>query len=205
MEPLEKFEAHLIKGGDVEIRILSRRHTFLLDTEDGYEFGKNLIREVERLHPTVLKAVEQKIKQGNRSLYATMKLHKTIYVDRVCHTICSCCFGEDDEHPDFDGTRFNMEYPRQCRDAKYCPWNGYEERNKDSFMVICGAKREYGFTPQERRVVLNLQGGITNLDVMADVMCLTKASIYKFMTKIHEKTGVKTLPELINLLKDTRI
>ena len=40
---------------------------------------------------------------------------------------------------------------------------------------------------------------------MADIMCLSKASIWKFMTKIHEKTGAKTMPELVELVKEERI
>ena len=72
-------------------------------------------------------------------------------------------------------------------------------------MVICGAKREFGLSPQERRVLLNVQNGILSLEVMADIMCLSKASIWKFMTKIHEKTGAKTMPELVELVKEERI
>ncbi|MDD3037951.1 hypothetical protein [Bacteroides sp.] len=202
---MDRFEAHIIAGGEVEIRLLDKGEFFLLDSDRGMEFSSALLREIGLQYPSMIKAVEQKIKQGNRSLYAVMKEQRRIYLNRVVYTICSCCFGEEDEQPDFDGMRFNMEFPRQCRDAKYCPWNGYSERNKDSFLVVCGAKREFGLSSGERRVLLNLQNGITNIEIMADVMCVTKANIWKYMTNIHKKTGVKTLPELVELVREERI
>lgn len=202
---MDKFEAHVKPGGDIVIQLLDKGDIFLLDSEQGRMFAGELLTEIGKRYPTMIRAVEQKIKQENRSLFAVMKERSDVYTSRVAHIICSCCFGEDDEFPDYDGCRFNMEYPRQCRNAKFCPWNGYKERNKDSFMVICGAKREFGLSPQERRVLLNVQNGILSQEVMADIMRLSKASIWKFMTKIHEKTGAKTMPELVELVKEERI
>lgn len=202
---MKKFEAYIELKGEMGIVLPDSGERFLLDSNKGYEFAVELLGEIAKHYPTMLKAVEQKIKTGNRSLFTMMLQQPRMYATRMSHQICSCCFGELDDSFDFDGDKFNLEYPRQCRELKFCPWNGYLDRNKDSFMVICGAKREFGLSLQERRVLLLVQSGITNLDVIADVMQLTKASIHKFMLKIHQKTGVTKLPDLINLVKSERI
>lgn len=202
---MKRFEAYIELKGEMGIVFPDSGERFLLDSNKGYEFAVELLDEIAKHYPTMLKAVEQKIKTGNRSLFTTMLQQPRMYATRMSHQICSCCFGELDDSLDFDGDKFNLEYPRQCRELKFCPWNGYLDRNKDSFMVICGAKREFGLSPQERRVLLLVQSGITNLDVIADVMQLTKASIHKFMLKIHQKTGAAKLPDLINLVKNERI
>lgn len=202
---MKKFEAYIELKGEMGIVLPDSGERFLLDSNKGYEFAVELLDEIAKHYPTMLKAVEQKIKTGNRSLFTMMLQQPRMYATRMSHQICSCCFGELDDSFDFDGDKFNLEYPRQCRELKFCPWNGYLDRNKDSFMVICGAKREFGLSLQERRVLLLVQSGITDLDVIADVMQLTKASIHKFMLKIHQKTGVTKLPDLINLVKSERI
>lgn len=202
---MKKFEAYIAEKGEMGITLSDSGERFLLDSGKGYDFAIELLEEIGKRYPTMLKAVEQKIKMGNHTLFALMGQQPRLYATRMSHAICSCCFGELDENLDFDGDKFNLEYPRQCRDLKFCPWNGYLARNKDSFMVICGAKREFGLSAQERRVLLFVQSGITDLNVIADVMQLSKASIHKFMLKIHQKTGASKLADLINLIKNERI
>lgn len=202
---MKKFEAYIELKGEMGIVYPDSGERFLLDSDKGYAFANELLEEIGKRYPTMLKAAEQKIKMGNHSLFSMMGQQPRLYATRMSHVICSCCFGELDDSLDFDGKKFNLEYPRQCRDLKFCPWNGYLERNKDSFMVICGAKREFGLSSQERRVLLLVQSGITDLNVIADVMQLTKASIHKFMLKIHQKTGMEKLADLINLIKNERI
>lgn len=169
------------------------------------DFAASLIEELEKRHPSVLRSAEQKIRLTNRSLYAVIMKDVRTYRLNVSRIILSCCFGENDEIPDWDGREFHFEYPRMCRDAAFCVWNGYAERNRDSYRVICGAKAEYGFTPQERRVVLNIQRGITDLGTIADVMGLTKASIWKFMTSIYRKTETTSLPDLVSKIKGLKL
>lgn len=173
----------------------------MFDSPEGADFLASLIEEMERLHPSVVRSAEQKIRLTNKSLYAVMMKDLKTYRLNISRIILSCCFGENDENPDWDGKEFHFEFPRMCRDAAVCIWNGYADRNRDNYMVICGAKAEYGFTQQERRVVLNIQRGITDLGTIADVMNLSKASIWKFMTSIYRKTGTASLPELASKIK----
>ena len=194
---MKKFEAYIIPGGEVEVQLTDTRETFLLESEKGHSFAFDLLDECSRQHPMMLRAVEQKIKQGNRTLFSMMQNNRALYATRMAYTICSCCFGERDDVPDFDGIRFRLERPKGCRDAKFCPWNGYLERNKDSFMVVCGAKREYGFTPTERRIVLLAQKGFVNPSVIAEVMGIAQKSAWNHLTSIYRKTGVEGMPELI--------
>lgn len=194
---MRKFEAYIIPGGEVEIQLTDSKETFLLESEKGRSFAFELLDECKRQHPTMLRAVEQKIKQGNRSLFAMMQQSRGLYVTRMAHTICSCCFGERDEVTDFDGERFRMERPKGCRDAKFCPWNGYADRNKDSFMVVCGAKREYGLTPTERRIVRLAKDGFVNPPVIAEVMSLTQKSVWNHLSEIYRKVNVSGMPELL--------
>ena len=194
---MKKFEAYIVPGGELEFQLTDSRHTFLLESEEGRMFASDLLSEFSRLHPTALLAAEQKIKQGNRPLFAAMQKNRGLYNLRMAHTICSCCFGERDDVPDFDGQRFRMERPTGCRDAKFCPWNGYHPRNADSFMVLCGAKREYGFTQQERRAVRLVQKGYVSPATIAEVLCISGKSVKNMFTSIYRKAGVAGMPELI--------
>ena len=194
---MKKFEAYIIPGGEVEIQLADTRETFLLESVEGQSFASDLMDEMRRQHPTMLLAVEQKIKNNNRTLWAMMKQNRSLYIGRMAHAVCSCCFGERDEVPDFDGQRFRMERPKGCREAKYCPWNGYLDRNRDSFMVVCGAKREYGFTPTERRIVLLAQKGYVNPSVIAEALGIAQKSVWNHLSSIYRKAGVEGMPELI--------
>lgn len=202
---LKPFESSLQPGGGILIRIVEDDTCFMFDSADGSGFIASFIEEMTKHHPSVVRSAEQKIRLANRSLYAVMMKDLRTYRINVARVILSCCFGENDETPDWDGKMFHFEYPRMCRDAAFCVWNGYSERNRDSYNVICGAKEEYGFTHQERRVVLNIQRGITDLGVIADVMGLTRASIWKFMTSIYRKTGTSSLPELVSRIKGLKL
>ena len=195
---MKRFESYISQNGEITISLPDSGEQFLLDSPKGLEFAAELINELSKQYPTMIKAVEQKIKLMNKQVYALMKTNRKVHVERISHMVCSCCFGELGETLDYDGNNFNMEYPRQCRDMKFCPWNGYAERNKDSFMVICGAKREFGLSPQERRVCHLIQKGFTAQSTMADVMQLTSASIHKFLNKIYSRTNTAGMPDLVN-------
>lgn len=202
---LKPFESSLQPGGDILIRMTGDGKCFLVGSAEGADFCALLIEEMEKRHPSVIRSAEQKIRLANRSLYAVMMKDLRTYRVNISRIILSCCFGENDEIPDWDGKEFHFEYPRMCRDAVFCVWNGYSERNKDSYKVICGAKAEYGFTQQERRVVLNINRGITDLGTIADVMGLSKASIWKFMTSIYRKTETSSLPDLVSKIKGLKL
>ena len=202
---MKRFEAYIIPGGEVEIQLTDSHETFLLESETGVMFASELMDELRRQHPTMLLATEQKIKNGNRSIYALMKQNRTTYLLRMAHQICSCCFGERDEIPDFDGQRFRMERPKGCREAKYCPWNGYLDRNRDSFMVICGAKREYGLTPTERRVATLAKQGFTSPIVIAEAMGIAQKSVWNHLSSIYRKVGVENMSDFIIRTKDENI
>jgi DNA-binding CsgD family transcriptional regulator len=202
---LKPFESSLQPGGEILIKIVGEGTCFMFDSAEASDFIASLIEEMEKRHPSVLRSAEQKIRLTNRSLYAVMMKDLRTYRVNVARIILSCCFGENDEQPDWNGKEFRFEFPRMCRDAAYCIWNGYSERNKDNYKVICGAKAEYGFTQQERRVVLNIQRGITDLGTIADVMGLTKASIWKFMTSIYRKTETTSLPDLVSKIRGLKL
>lgn len=202
---MEPFESHIGRNGYPEIELLNTGERFTMGSPQYVTFSFSLIEELEQKHPTVLLAVEEKLRKANKQLFAVMKENKRLYVQHVTHTVCACCFGELDNDPDFDGENFNMEYPRQCRDLILCPWNGYSERNKDSFMVICGAKHEFGFTPQERKVAKLIQSGKTNYEELSGLMDLSYASIHKFIGILLKKTGTSSTAELSNFLKNKRI
>lgn len=194
---MKRFEAYIIPSGEVEIQLTDTRETFLLESVDGHAFASELLDEVRRQHRTMLVAVEQKIKQGNRQLFAMMQQNRALYNSRMAHEVCVCCFGERDEVPDFDGIRFRMERPKGCRAEKFCPWNGYLDRNRDSFMVVCGAKREYGFTPTKRRIVLLAQKGYVNPSVIAEALGIAQKSVWNHLSAIYRKVGVEGMSELI--------
>lgn len=194
---MRKFEAYIIPGGEVEILLTDTHETFLLESVEGHAFASDLLTEIRHRYPTMLVAVEQKIKCGNRTLYSMMKQNRSLYNSRMAHEVCACCFGERDEVPDFDGERFRMERPKGCREAKFCPWNGYSERNKDSFMVVCGAKREYGLTSTERRIALLAQKGYVNPSVIAEVLGIAQKSVWNHLSNIYRKVGVDGMPELL--------
>lgn len=195
---MKKFEAYIVPDGDVEIQWMDTREVFRLESEAGFAFAQELLAELRRQHPTMLRAVEQKIKQSSKSLYALMKQNAHLYRTQMVHTVCSCCFGERDDVADFDGQRFRMERPKGCRDAKHCVFNGYSERNKDSFLVICGAKREYHFTATERRIVLLVKEGCVNPSAIAEKMGIAYKSVKNMLTSIYRKAGVAGMPELTN-------
>lgn len=194
---MDKFEAYLVPGGDIEIYLMDKGRTFRLDSEEGIGFSAELIGELERYYPTMLVAAAQKIRRENRSLYSMMMNNRRLYLTHMTHTVCGCCFGERDDIPDYDGESFRMERPDKCRDARYCPWNGYCGRNSDSFMVICGAKREYGFTPTERRIALLVKKGYVTPAVIAGAISLTQKNVWNHLTNIYRKTGTAGMPELI--------
>lgn len=199
---MRKFEAKINASWELDIWCPETNELFPLNSETGYLFADEIISEFREKYPSVIQAIEQKIKMSNRSLYATMLQNTKIYKERVAYTICACCFGEDDEKLDYDGKYFHMEYPRQCREAKYCPWNGYAERNKDSFFVRCGARREYGLTPQERRVLDLIKSGVSEQAIIADSLCITKATVWKHMGNIYTKTGTTGIAELLTLINN---
>lgn len=204
---MKKFEAYLTPDFQVEVNFPDEGRTILLDSVDGHDFARELVAEFGRLHPSALKAVEQKVKQGNRSLWAMMRENRHLYVQHVAKVICSCCFGERDHIADYDPAlqRFRMERPKGCREAGHCPWNGYHERNRDCFMVVCGAKREYGFTPTERRIVLLAKQGYVNPSVMAEVMGVSQKSVWNFLSSIYRKTDTGGMPELLMRVKDEMV
>lgn len=202
---MEKFASHIVRNGEIEIILLNNQQRFLLESTEGELFASNLLEHMQTIYPQTIIAAEEKMKIQNKTLFSIIKQNKFLYTQKIAHILCACCFGELDERPSYDGEQFYMKYPRMCRNFKYCPWNGCSEQNKNSFKVICGAKRDYGFSSQERKVVLMVQEGKIKINVIAEEMGLTNASIHKFMLKIHQKTGVDSLAELIHLIKFQKI
>ena len=202
---MEKFEAYINPQDEVEIFFPDSSRTIQLESPEGLTFAVELVKMLRDRYPSMLLAVEARFSAYNSSLAAMMGNSAALYAQNVIHTVCSCCFGERDHVFDYDGKRFRMERPSGCRLAKFCPWNGYAERNRDSFMVICGAKREFGFTPQERRVALLIRQGYTDVDVIASAMSLAPKTVRNTLCNIYVKCGCDSLPDLINLLHDENI
>ena len=202
---LKRFEASILFNGEILIYIIDENRTFTLSSSEGKEFAYELLEKMKILHPSVIKAAEQKLRLYNKASFSALLNDKTLYNEKISRIILSCCFGESDENPDWDGEKFNFEFPRMCRDITICPWNGYSKKNKDKFNVICGAKSEFGFTSQQRKVVLYIQSGITDLGKIADLLGVTKANIWKFMTSIYRKTETTSLSELIHKISDLKV
>lgn len=202
---MKQFEAYMTPEGEVEVRFPVEGETVLLDSVRGREFAAELIQAIRSEYPHMVAAIEQKVKHDNRSLSAAMMQNPSLYTQVVGHTICACGFGERDELLDYDGTRFHFEYPRQCRQAKYCPWCGYRAGNEERKLVICGARREFGLTPQERRAARLVQQGFTSPAVIADVLCVTQHSVHNILSNVYAKTRCEGMPELLIRLKDERI
>lgn len=197
MEPFETWIAH---EGNVMVQLMQSKVTFLLDSPEGTDFAQELLPLITAHYPSLIPAVEQRLKLINPKLFSAMKLNRHLYLKHVVDCICSCCFGELGPTLDYDGEVFRMEYPRQCRNLKLCPWNGYATHNKDSFCVICGAKREFGLTKQERRVALLIKQGYTAWSLLADVMQCSESNIHKLVNHIHTKTATKGMADLVHLL-----
>lgn len=202
---MKPFEAYITPDDAIEIYFPDERRTVCLDSEDGLAFAFELVEMLRERYPSMLLAVEARFRVINASLFAIMQQNRAVYVNNIIHSVCSCCFGERDHVLDFDGERFRMERPTGCRQAKYCPWNGYAERNKDSFLCICGAKREYGFTPQERRVALLIRKGYTEPDVIAQAMGIAPKTVRNMICSCFAKVGCNSLGQFINIIKDESI
>ena len=202
---MKPFEAYITPDDTIEIYFPDERRTVCLDSEEGLAFAFELVEMLRERYPSMLLAVEARFRVINASLFAIMQQNRAVYVHNIIHSVCSCCFGERDYVLDFDGERFRMERPTGCRQAKYCPWNGYAERNKDSFLCICGAKREYGFTPQERRVALLIRKGYTEPDVIAQAMGIAPKTVRNMICNCFAKVGCNSLGQFINIIKDESI
>lgn len=202
---MRKFEAYITPEGEIEVRFPVEGETILLDSMRGREFAAELIQAIRADYPHMIIAIEQKLKHDNRSLYSIIMKDTSLYTQIVGHIICACGFGERDEQLDFDGENFHFEYPRQCRAIKFCPWCGYRKGKEDSKTVICGARREFHLTSQERRVALLVQKGYTLPELIADELCITTKSVWNILSNIYTKVNCKGMAELIIRLKDERI
>ena len=202
---MKKFEAYMTPEGEIEICFPMEGETILLDSIRGREFAAELIQTIRSNYPHMITAIEQKLKHDNRSLYALMMKDTSLYTQMVGYTICACGFGERDEQLDFDGENFHFEYPRQCRAIKFCPWCGYRKEKENCKTVICGARREFHFTPQERRVALLVQKGCTLPELIANELCITTKSVWNILSNIYTKVNCRDIAELITRLKDERI
>ena len=202
---MKRFEAYITPEDTIEIYFPDDRKTVCLDSKEGMDFAFELVDMLRERYPSMILAVEARFRAMNVSLYTAMQIKQELYVHNIIHTVCSCCFGERDNVLDFDGERFRMERPTGCRQAKYCPWNGYAERNKDSFLCICGAKREYGFSPQERRVALLIRQGYTEPDVIAQAMSIAPKTVRNLICNLYAKTGCSSLAQFIHLIHDENI
>ena len=202
---MKKFEAYITPDDTIEIYFPEGRKTVCLDSSEGMAFAYELVDMLRERYPSMLLAVEARFRAMNAVLFEAMKAKRELYIHNIIHMVCSCCFGERDNVLDFDGERFRMERPTGCRQAKYCPWNGYSERNKDSFMCICGAKREYGFTPQERRVALLIRQGYTEPDVIAQAMSIAPKTVRNLICNLYAKTGCNNLGQFVHIIHDENI
>ena len=202
---MKPFEAYITPDDTIEVYFPEERRTICLDSVEGLAFASELVGMLRERYPSMLRAVEARFRAMNASLFAVMQHDRGTYVHHVVHSVCSCCFGERDHVLDFDGERFRMERPTGCRQAAYCPWNGYAERNRDSFMVICGAKREFGFTGQERRVALLIRRGFSDPDVIAQAIGLAPKTVRNMICAIYSKVGCNSMGELINTIRDEGI
>lgn len=202
---MKPFEAYITPEDAIEVYFPDERRTICLESAEGLAFADELVGMLRERYPSMLLAVEARFRTMNDALWRVMKLDATVYAHHVIHSVCSCCFGERDHVLDFDGERFRMERPTGCRQAAYCPWNGYSQRNRDSFMVICGAKREYGFTPQERRVALLVRQGFVEPDVIAQAMAVAPKTVRNMICTIFRKVGCNSMGQLINAIRDEGI
>ena len=202
---MKRFEAYIVPDNNIEVYFPDEDVTIHLNSTKGISFALDLIDLIKQRFPSMLLAIESKFKFHNRTLFSTMKKNPSLYAINIVHAICGCCFGERDHVLDFDGDKFYFERPVGCREAKYCPWNGYNERNKDSFIVICGAKREYGFTHQERRVALLLKSGTVKPEVIAEIMCISQKSVWNLLSSIYKKSGCDNMSDFIVKVKDENI
>lgn len=202
---MEPFEARIATDGELTVTLPQSGTSFRLDSEVGYNFAEELYSLLAERYPSMIKAAEQKIKAENRSYFAMMRQQRRMYILRMVHEICACCFGGMDDKLDYDGEYFHFEYLESCPLRKYCPWNGYAARNEESMMVICGAKREYGLFPQERRVARLVQSGVLKAEQIADILQVSKSAVNNHLLRIYKKTGVSGMAGLIYKLKGERI
>lgn len=193
---MERFEAW-IEGDGVMVHLMDSGRLLPLESRELADFIRQLVIVMQEQYPYLVRAVESKIRLSNRSLYALMQSNPTLYYRQVARQICACCFGEHDDIPDYDGHSFRMERPRACRDMALCPWCGYRPDAAEKRMVICGARRDYGLTPQERRVVSLVRRGIFRPEQIASLLCVTQKSVWNLLSSIYEKTHTSDLPELI--------
>lgn len=202
---LPKFESYLTPDGDVLVRNLDLRTEMSLSSAEGYAFGEDLIKEFGTRYPSAIRAIEQRIAQREPQTWKAMRTNRRLYVQRVAWTICACCFGELDGQPDWDGKCFHPEEPRGCRERHHCPYCGYSERNEQMQSCICGMRREYRLTEQEKRIVRLVQHGACRPEVIADVMQTTLDAVRGSLKNIYHKVGVAGMPELVFAIKDERV
>lgn len=193
---MERFEAW-IDGGNVVVHLMDSGKLLTTDCEELRQFFSELIGLMREQYPYLIRAVESKIRLSNRSLYTLMQQHPNLYNYYMARQICACCFGERDDVPDYNGERFRMERPQACRDMELCPWCGYRKGSQDKKFVICGARRDYGLTPQERKVVELVRQGVLRPEQMSLLLCITQKSVWNLLSSIYKKTNVSDLPELV--------
>lgn len=193
---MERFEAW-IENGSVQVHLMDSARLLPLDSKELTDFVRELVTIMREQYPYLIRAVESKIRLSNRSLFALMQQTPHLYYYQVARQICSCCFGEHDDIPDYDGQHFRMERPRACRDMPLCPWCGYREDGYDKRLIICGARRELGLTPQERKVLELVRRGVFRPEQLARLLCVTQKSVWNLLSSIYKKTSVSDMTELI--------
>ncbi|MCD8557137.1 MAG: helix-turn-helix transcriptional regulator [Bacteroides graminisolvens] len=197
------FESYLLPGGDVQI--MTDGKTFPLNSQEGVDFARELIEDLNPKYQNLILTVESRIQKEQPALYTTMKKDSVLYTKTVSLHILSCCFGALDHIPDRDAAgRYHFEMV-SCPIRHSCPYNGYNPNLKNKEMVICNPPIYLGLSKTEKKVCHLLVKTSYSLAQIADIQCVTVNCVSNNATSIYKKSGVISRNELIAQLIDQRI
>lgn len=69
---LKRFEASIQFNGEILIYIIDENRTFTLSSLEGKEFAYELLEKMKILHPSVIKAAEQKLRLYNKVSFSAI-------------------------------------------------------------------------------------------------------------------------------------
>lgn len=79
---LKRFEASILFNGEILIYIIDENRTFTLSSSEGKEFAYELLEKMKILHPSVIKAAEQKLRLYNKASFSALLNDKTLYNEK---------------------------------------------------------------------------------------------------------------------------
>ena len=202
-----EWEAHTnLKDGFVRIEFADGEElTVKNDGVTGYDFVLEYLEEIEQSYPSHVIAADLKLQQRLGKSYKTIKAIPNRYNAELALISLNCCFGKEDEIPDYehDGT-FHPEFTL-CSERYGCPFNGFNPTFKGKKIVCCNPIYECGLTPTQAKVADLMVNTSLSYEDMATAMGCSYSNIDNIRKRIFGQLGVMSRPELTQMLRGRRL